>query len=244
MLRINRQIFNNIKHPNYIIFNSIIKTNFNYVHEEMKNTITFYDKDVKKIMSYGEVDNLFKKYNRQNSLLDYHKAADLHTKDFLSILDKYPKNLKPIFINEFATNTFFSRFYEDFNFTSLMRKFKAEPAEIFSFLVQPHKEFSHCPDFYKKYSQYQNFYIEQFKKLELERDNNDYMHFDYYNNIRLKLEKTIEKTISDTNELKDGLENLTNSNIKEFNIYNSIISDNNKNNTNINNINYNDLIKI
>jgi hypothetical protein len=68
-----------------------------------------------------------------------------------------------------------------------------------------------------------------------------------YINIRLKLEKTIEKTISDTNELKDGLENLTISNIKEFDMYNNYnnsIIDNTKNNTNIKNLNYIDLIKL
>jgi hypothetical protein len=198
MLRVNRQIFNNIKYPNYIIFNSLIKTNFNSVHEEMKNSITFYEKDVKKIMSYNEIDNLFKKYKRQNNLLDYHKVADIHTKDFLTNLNNYPTHLKKIIINEFSENTYFSRFYEDFNLTNLMRKFEVKPAEIFSFLVQPHKDYTDSSDFYNKYNLYQKFYTEKFSNMELERKDSDYIYFDYYNNIRLKcnIPKTLDLPIT------------------------------------------------
>ncbi len=151
MLSINKKIIQNIKSPNFIIFNNLIRVNFLDVNDELKHKITFFEKDVKKSMLYQEVDELFKKYKRDTDLKDYKNMADNHTTDFIRNLNKFPANIKKNIINDFSENTYFSRYYEDLNMTSLMRKYKVQPYELFNMLVHPYYDFYNTSSFYIEY---------------------------------------------------------------------------------------------
>ena len=184
MLRITKKVFNNIKSPNYIVFNSFIKTSFIDVHDETKNKITFFDKDIQNNMSYSEIQKLYEKYNRKNELQDYEKIANTITMEIVDNLKIYPTDMQKVFINEISTNTYFKRYFEDYNITNLIRKYKLEPGEIFSFLVQPHKKFNNNSGFYNKYNQYLDYCVKEFSKIKDKTHHIDqnYIYFDYYNN--------------------------------------------------------------
>ncbi len=184
MLRITKKVFNNIKSPKYIVFNGFVKTSFIDVHNETKHKITFFDKDMQDIMSYSEIQKLYEKYNRKNELQDYEKMANSITTEIVDNLKIYPIDMQKVFINEIATTTYFKRYFEDYNITNLIRKYKLEPGEIFSFLVQPHKKFNNNSGFYAKYNQYLDYYVKEFDKIKnkSENINQNYIYFDYYYN--------------------------------------------------------------
>ena len=193
MLRITKKVFDNIKNPNYIIFNGIIRTSFTEVHDELSHKITFFDKDVNKSMQYNDYINLCKKYNRENGLIDYKNQADIYTNQIISSLKIFPTDMQKIFIDDISNNTYFKRYFEDYNITSLMRKYQVEPAEIFGFLAQPYKkitQFNNLEGFFNKYESNMIYYKNEFNSLKKNysnaSDNNSSIYIDYYKTVALK----------------------------------------------------------
>jgi hypothetical protein len=143
-------------------------------------------------MYYNDYINLCKKYNRDNGLIDYKNQADIYTNQIISSLKMFPNDMQKVFIDDISTNTYFRRYFEDYNITSLMRKYKVEPAEIFGFLAQPYKkitQFNNLEGFFNKYESNMIYYKNEFNSLKNNSnniDNNSSIYIDYYKTVALK----------------------------------------------------------
>jgi len=187
MLHTVKKVFKNIKSPEYIVFNNMVRVNFTKVPENIKHNITFFENDVKKTMDYTDITRLFEKYKRTNEIIDYKNYADNYSENIENSLKIYPNDIQDILMKDVNYLTYFSRYFEDYNMTNLMRKYQVEPYEIFCFLVQPFDKFENTKEFNNTFQKNLDFYSDEFLKIKNEHDKQDnYVYFDYYNYVRLK----------------------------------------------------------
>lgn len=182
----------NISRPKYLAVGNF-RISLDYSNPLMKNQLTFFDSDVKETMDINSVYDVATKYNRNINLSFYKNNLGSHNIFLLNAACKFQEH-KSLLLNDIYSYTFFSSNLEQLNITKLVKLYNLNSFDVFYNLVSKAKTFNMGILSYNHNEMSKEKIKEQFLSQIKEQPLNNYIYFDYWNEIGLKSKFLLDTT--------------------------------------------------